>query len=463
MKLNFTKFRALIVLVLSTFIINSVDTKSQEFKIVFDYYDNVKEYNINEISELDFASIQNNYFLNIYTKTEGRVLLETKNIKGILFEDNLMTLNIQGNTSIFNISDLDSLSFRTYSEENYSIKELELDEVILTGLGNAWSLAFIDEFNVLINDKSGRLIFYNMYTKSQIEVQNLPEIKDNGQGGLLDVKLHPNFNQNFIIFLSHAVAVGNNQTTVVTRALLNLDEMKLENAQEIFRAVPAVNSTVHFGSRISFDKDNNVYISTGERGNSNNAQNTLNHWGKIMRVTEFGKVPADNPFVSSNLHLPEIWSYGHRNVQGMDTHPITGELWAHEHGPQGGDELNLIKKGANYGWPLATFGINYNGTEITKDTTYPGCEDPITYWKPSIAPCGMTFVKNNKTPNEADILVGALAGQHIARVHIVDNKVVNQIRSLQNYARFRDVKQSPDGRIYAVTENGRLIRLKEKK
>ena len=441
-------------------------SNSQDFKLIFENLDGTKsEFNSKDLDKIDFNSLSKPYQFKIYTKSSGMKQHLTSEYNGINFSDIgfQMSKKIGFEVSNYFYEDIDSIMFSLDIVDEYVIKQLELDAVITNQLGNAWSLAFIDEFNVLITDKGGRLIFYNMSTKSKAEITNLPEIKDNGQGGLLDVKLHRNYAENNVIFLSHAISVGNNQTTVVTRALLNLENMSLENKQEIFRATPALNSGAHFGSRISFDQDNNLFISTGDRGNQSNAQNKLNHWGKIMRVTEFGEVPADNPYVSNNLFLPEIWSYGHRNVQGMDTHPITGELWAHEHGPQGGDELNLIKKGANYGWPLATFGINYNGTEITKDTTYPGCEDPITYWKPSIAPCGMTFVRDNKRPNEADILIGALAGQHIARVHLVDNKVTNQIRSLQNNARFRDVKQSPDGRIYAVTEDGRLIRLKEKK
>lgn len=462
---NITKV-FMMVLVFSIVSIFSNRANANDFSIKFENIDGTSEtFNINDLSRIDFNSLTKPYVFKIYSKSSGLNEHNTSDYHGV----NLTQMGFQLQKKVgvefsnYFFANIDSMAFVPYIENNYKLQELVLDEVLLTGLDNPWSLAFIDEFNVLFTEKSGKLNHYNLYTKIKTEIKDLPAIADYGQGGLLDVKLHPKFMSNFVIFLSHAVADGNRQTTAVTRAVINLEDMKLENKQEIFRALPLVNSSVHFGSRISFDKDGNLFVSVGDRGNPNNAQDSTIHAGKIMRITEFGEVPSDNPFVNSSKARKEIWSMGHRNIQGMDTHPITGELWAHEHGPQGGDELNKIVKGANYAWPLATFGINYNGTEITKDTTYSGCLDPITYWKPSIAPCGMAFVRDNKMPNEADILVGALAGQRITRLYLKDDKVVESLNSMMNYARIRDVKQSPNGKIYAVTETGgRLISLKPK-
>lgn len=222
-----------------------------------------------------------------------------------------------------------------------------------------------------------------------------------------------------------------------------------------------VNSSVHFGGRITFDKENFVYFSMGDRGTPANAQNKENHAGKIMRLKDDGTVPFDNPFVDSLNARSEIFSWGHRNVQGLATHPMTGEIYAHEHGPKGGDEFNLIKKGTNYGWPLITFGVNYDGSTISNDTARAGLEQPLTYWVPSIAPSGLTFIKNNQANNEFDVLIGALAGKHLHWLKAKDDKIVLASKSMEGYARFRDVQQSPDGKLYAMTESpNRLVRLK---
>ena len=202
-------------------------------------------------------------------------------------------------------------------------------------------------------------------------------------------------------------------------------------------------------------------MSVGDRGTPDNAQNKNNHLGKILRFNDDGTVPASNPLVGVPNTKPEIFCWGNRNIQGMAMNPATGEIYAHEHGPRGGDELNLIQPNTNYGWPAVTFGINYDGTPITKDTTLPGMQLPITYWVPSIAPSGMTFIKNGQPNNEADILIGALAGTHIQWLKLKDDKRVSATRSMNGYARFRDVRQAPDGKIYAMTESpNRFVRLR---
>jgi glucose/arabinose dehydrogenase len=228
---------------------------------------------------------------------------------------------------------------------------------------------------------------------------------------------------------------------------------QLQNFTELFRALPVRNSGNHFGSRIVFDRNNLLYMSVGDRGAQENAQNKNNHLGKILRFNDDGTVPASNPLVGVPNTQPEIYCWGNRNIQGMAMHPVTGKIYAHEHGPRGGDELNLIKPNTNYGWPAVTFGINYDGTPISPDTTLAGMELPLTYWVPSIAPSGMTFIRKGQAENEADILIGALAGTHIHWLKMKDNKRVSSTRSMNGYARFRDIRQAPDGKIYAMTES----------
>jgi glucose/arabinose dehydrogenase len=202
-----------------------------------------------------------------------------------------------------------------------------------------------------------------------------------------------------------------------------------------------------------FDRNNLLYMSVGDRGLPENAQNRNNHLGKVLRFNDDGTVPASNPLVGVPNTQPQIFTWGNRNIQGMAMNPSSGLIYAHEHGPRGGDELNLIKANTNYGWPEVTFGTNYNGTPITADTTRVGMESPLTYWVPSIAPSGMTFITNGQPNNEADILIGALAGTHLHWLKLRDNKKIASTRSMNGYARFRDVRQAPDGKIYAMTES----------
>jgi glucose/arabinose dehydrogenase len=335
----------------------------------------------------------------------------------------------------------------------------QLDQVIVQNIQPPWGMAFINSNEILFTEKAGKLREHIISAKQTIDIKGVPSVSTNGQGGMLDVVLHPDFAKNSLVYLSYAVNAVGGQTTAIGRGRLDGDTLR--NFTELMRCLPVVNSGAHFGSRIVFDNDNFLYFSMGDRGTQNNAQNLNNHAGKIMRLKDDGTVPADNPFVGQANRRPEIFCYGNRNIQGLDKHPVTGQIYAHEHGPRGGDELNLIKKGANYGWPVITFGINYDGTIVSSDTAREGMEQPITYWVPSIAPCGMTFIKNNQPTNEADIMIGALAGTHITWLKLKDNKVIASSRSLQGYARFRDVRQAPDGALYALTESpNRIIKLK---
>lgn len=338
--------------------------------------------------------------------------------------------------------------------------EVSLDKVLLD-ISSPWGMAFINKDELLFTEKAGKVWKYNILTNTKQEITGLPAITQNGQGGLLDIALHPNFSQNNYVYLTYAVSGTGGQTTALGRGTLTNNQ--LQNFTEIFRALPLVNQGAHFGSRIAFDKDNFLFISVGDRGTPENAQNTNNHLGKIIRLKDDGTVPADNPFVGVANTKPEIYSYGHRNIQGMAVHPVTGQLYAHEHGPQGGDELNIIKKGANYGWPTITYGVPYGSSTgtISKDTVREGMEQPLTYWIPSIAPSGFVFVKNGQPANQADILIGALAGKHLHWLKMTDDKKTLATKSMQGYARFRDVEQAPDGKLYALTESpNQLILLK---
>ena len=329
--------------------------------------------------------------------------------------------------------------------------ELFEEKVLLNNISAPWGFTFINNNEVLFTEKRGKVYRYVISTGALTEISGVPAISQNGQGGLLDIALHPNFSSNNFVYITYAVAATGGQTTALGRGRLVGNQ--LQNFTELFRALPIANSGAHFGSRIVFDRNNLLYMSVGDRGTPDNAQNKNNHLGKILRFNDDGTVPASNPLVGVPNTRPEIFCWGNRNIQGMAMNPATGEIYAHEHGPRGGDELNLIKPNTNYGWPAVTFGINYDGSPITPDTTLPGMELPLTYWVPSIAPSGMTFIQNGQPNNESDILIGALAGTHIHWLKMKDNKRISSTRSMNGYARFRDIRQAPDGKIYAMTES----------
>lgn len=336
---------------------------------------------------------------------------------------------------------------------------LTVEKVLINNIGAPWGFTFINSDEVLFTEKQGKIFRYIISTNTLTEIKGLPAINQNGQGGLLDIALHPDFSSNSYVYISYAVAGTGGQTTALGRGKLVGNQ--LQNFTELFRALPLVNSGAHFGSRLVFDKNNFLFMSVGERGSQDNAQNTNNHLGKVLRFNDDGTVPTSNPLVGVPNTKPEIFTWGNRNIQGMAMHPETGEIYAHEHGPRGGDELNLIKPNTNYGWPKVTFGINYDGSPITPDTTLPGMQLPLTYWVPSIAPSGLAFIKNGQPKNEFDVILGALAGTHIHWLKMKDNKVVSSSRSLNGYARFRDVRQAPDGKIYAMAESpNRFLLLK---
>ena len=287
----------------------------------------------------------------------------------------------------------------------------------------------------------------------------MPEVFNKGQGGLLDIALHPNYKENQWIYIAYAKPVQGGATTAIMRFKLNGNE--LVEKKDIFLAKPFIPADFHFGSRIVFDKDNFLFISVGERGTMDKVWELNNDHGKIHRIYDDGRVPNDNPFSGQQNANATIWSYGHRNPQGMVYDAGNNRLWAVEHGPKGGDELNLVEKGKNYGWPKTSYGINYDGSVLTDKKEMEGVENPVRYWVPSIAPCGMTQVTSDKYPSwKGNLLVGALSFRHIARVQLDGTKYVTEEKLIQDIGRVRDVEQSPDGYIYAVTEGpGLLVKL----
>ncbi|HYC84137.1 MAG TPA: PQQ-dependent sugar dehydrogenase [Chryseosolibacter sp.] len=332
-------------------------------------------------------------------------------------------------------------------------------DTVSTTLENPWGIAFLPDGRILVTEREGRIVQFKDGKQLAEEIQNVPAVFANGQGGLLDIKLHPDYESNGWIYLTYSKPGQGGGGTTLSRT--KLDGNAFVEFQELFSAQPFTNSGSHFGSRIAFDGKGYIFFSSGERGEMQNAQNLGNHLGKILRLHDDGRVPNDNPFVNKTGAKPEIWSYGNRNPQGVVYDDATGTLWAHEHGPKGGDELNRIEKGKNYGWPSITYGINYDGNPITDKTEQEGMEQPVTYWVPSIAPCGMAILKGDKFPGwKSNLLIGALAFRHVARVVIEDGKYVKQEKLLDQVARVRAVEESPEGFIYVATEGpGMLLKL----
>jgi aldose sugar dehydrogenase len=335
---------------------------------------------------------------------------------------------------------------------------------VASGLQNPWGLAFLPDGRMLVTERPGRLRIVQKDGRLGEPVQGLPRSDVGGQGGLLDVAIDPKFADNGLVYWSYSEpGPQSGNSTAVARG--KLEGERLSGVQVIFRQVPKVRSSKHFGSRLAFARDGRLFITLGERDSRRDDAQTLNnHHGKVVRIEPDGKVPADNPFVGRGGALPEIWSYGHRNVQGAAIHPQTGELWAHEHGPQGGDELNAVAPGRNYGWPVITYGREYGtGFKIGDATERADVPAPLTYWVPSIAPSGMAFLTSDRYPGwKGNLFVGALRGAMLVRLELDGHKVLREHRLLESFGeRIRDVRQGPDGWLYLLTDNqnGRVIRL----
>jgi glucose/arabinose dehydrogenase len=334
-------------------------------------------------------------------------------------------------------------------------------------LKRPWAIAPMPDGRLLITAISGYMTIHDADGKLLKKVTGLPEVAARGQGGLLDVALDPDFATNRVIYWSYSKPEGDANLTAVARGTLSADESIIENPTVIFRATPALKSSLHFGSRIVFDKDGNMFVSTGERSNLDGrkqAQWLNSGLGKVFKLTKEGKAAPGNPFINTPDAMPEIYTYGNRNVQSLDIHPVTGDLWGAEFGPRGGDELNLLKPGKNYGWPIITYGIEYGGDKVGDGIQQKeGMEQPVYYWDPVLSPGGMAFYPGDAIPEwKNNLFICGLSSMHIARLVIKNNKVIGEERLLADkQQRFRDVAYVK-GMLYAVTDNGKLFRIRKK-
>lgn len=334
---------------------------------------------------------------------------------------------------------------------------------VVEGLVHPWSVAFLPDGDMLVTERPGRLRIVRDGRLLPDPVAGVPAVAASGQGGLFDAVPHPDFAANRLLYLTYAGPGSGGASTEVARG--RLEDGRLVAVQTIFVATPKLGSRVHFGGRLAFGPDGMLYLTSGERGEKPSAQNLADHRGAVIRLGDDGRIPPDNPFVERAGALPELFSYGHRNPQGMAVQPGSGLIWTHEHGARGGDEINVLLAGANYGWPLVTHGVDYDGSPISDRRTAPGITPPLHHWSPSIAPSGMAFYDGDLFPNwRGDLFVGALAGRHLVRLDVDGDRVTGEERLLTDLgARIRDVRMGPDGRLYLLTDagDGALLRMEE--
>lgn len=340
--------------------------------------------------------------------------------------------------------------------------------VLITTLTNPWGVKSLPDGRLLITEKGGTLRIVTTSGTMSSPISGIPAVNASGQGGLLGLCLDPEFSSNRIIYWVFSEALTGGNITAVAKGRLSNDEKTVEGATVIYRTTPANPSNLHYGGRILFDKTGNLVVSTGERSVLETrplAQSVSASLGKIVKITKNGQPVTGNPTFSQSGALPELFTIGHRNPQGLALHPVTGEIWSSEHGPRGGDEINRLKAGANYGWPVITYGIEYSGQVIGGGIQQQeGMEQPVYYWDPVVSPSGMTFYEGNRVPEwENNLFIGALSGMHIVRLAIKDNRVVGEERLLtKENQRFRDVTQGKDGALYAITDQGRLYKIDKK-
>ena len=336
-------------------------------------------------------------------------------------------------------------------------------EPLVGGLEHPWSLAFLPDGRMLVTERPGRLRLITADGRLQPHpIGGLPAIAASGQGGLLDVVPHPDFARNRWIYFSYVEAGAGGIGTAVARGRLEGDALLA--TEVLFRLLPKSRTARHFGSRLVFDRAGHLFVTLGDRGDRPRAQDLGDHAGSVIRLGDDGRIPSDNPFVRQPGTRPEIFSFGHRNIQGAALHPVTGRLWTHEHGPQGGDEINIPRAGVNHGWPIITYGVNYGiGTQIGEGTTKPGMGQPVYYWVPSIAPSGMAFYDGAAFPGwQGNLFVGSLKFRQLVRLEIEGERVVHEERLLEDaVGRIRDVRQGPDGLLYLLSDaaDGQLVRL----
>ena len=349
---------------------------------------------------------------------------------------------------------------QVFESRHYRIRAVTITD----DLDHPWGLAFLPDGRMLVTEREGRLRIVSSDGMVSDPISGLPDVEAEGQGGLLDVALAPDFTQSRMVYLSFSEP-GDDGTlgTSVARGRLGGGENRLENVQVIFRQEPKVRGGAHFGSRLVFARDGNLFVTTGDRQNRPFVQDLSKLQGKVIRIRPDGTIPPDNPFVNRAGARAEIWSYGHRNLQGAALHPETGQLWTVEHGARGGDELNAPKAGKNYGWPVITYGVDYSGARIGEGQRKEGMEQPVHYWDPSIAPSGLMFYTGDKFPHwKGSAFVGALGFQLVARLELDGERVRSEERLLEGYGqRIRAVVQGPDGYIYLLTDDddGRIVRL----
>jgi aldose sugar dehydrogenase len=333
-------------------------------------------------------------------------------------------------------------------------------ETYAKGLMHPWGLAFLPDGRLLVTERPGRMRLVGTDGRLSAPLGNVPPVWAVGQGGLLDVALAPDFTSSKVIYFSFAEPrdAGSSATTVAqAKLVLQGDGGQLDDVKIIFRQQPAGLGGIHFGSRLVFAGDGNLFITLGERGQRDKAQDLDTHYGKVVRLRPDGSVPPDNPFVGKTGARPEIWSYGHRNVQAAALHPVTGRLWTIEHGARGGDELNIPLAGRNHGWPVITYGRDYSGAKIGEGTAKAGMEQPVYYWDPSIAPSGMAFYTGDLIPEwKGSLFVGALRGQALHRLVLDGDRVVGEEVLLSDLdERIRDVRAGPDGALWLLTDDPR--------
>jgi glucose/arabinose dehydrogenase len=340
-------------------------------------------------------------------------------------------------------------------------------KVLAEGLKRPWGITILPDGRLLITEKTGTMKIVTTSGMVSEPITGLPAVNSGGQGGLLGLTTDPAFSKNRIVYWVFSEKTSTGNLTAVAKGTLSADEKKMENVSVIYRADPAHPSMGHYGGRILVDKTGNLLVTTGERSNLETrpqAQYLTSANGKVLRITKDGKPAPGNPILGAGAK-PEIYSYGHRNVQNLAFHPITGDIWTAEFGPMGGDELNLVKPGKDYGWPAITYGLEYSGAKVGEGIQQKeGMEQPVYYWNPSISPSGMSFYSGNMISEwKNNLFIGALSGKHILRLVIKDNKVVGEERLLADQnQRFRSTMQGKDGALYAITDEGRLYRIAKK-
>ena len=356
----------------------------------------------------------------------------------------------------------------TYSVGSKSVEPQEFKssnfkvEVVIEGLEVPWGFDFLPDGGLLFSERGGGIKVFDSKTKKTTSIKGVPQVKASNQGGMLDILVHPYFKKNKTFFFSYSKEVKKGlYTTVVAKAVLDRKQGSIVSLKDIFIARPPSSKTHHYGSRIVMDKKGHLFISVGDRGDRHKAQSLKTHMGKIIRINQDGSIPKDNPFLKQKGAFKEIWSFGHRNPQGLAFDRVGGALYEQEHGPRGGDEINRIEKGSNYGWPIITYGKEYWGPSIGEGTKKKGMKQPLKFWVPSIAPCGLTFYNGEKFPNwRGSLFSGALRGAHLNRLILKKGKIVGEERLLEDLGlRVRNVKEDPEGFLYISVDQGKILRI----